>query len=142
MGVIRSILLLLSVILASILPTSYAVEPLERVNIDSPRLVNAFGVTINQNVNLNQQLQITADIGNNQDISQDFVYIVQIKTSDNVIVYLAWITGNLNPNQSFSPALSWTPRTTGVFTAEIYVWESLTNQDALSEPASVKISTS
>lgn len=124
------------------MPTSLAIEPLDRAPATSPRLVDAFGNQVTEHVNVNQQVQITADITNNQNTSQDFVYIVQIKDGENIVVSLAWITGSLSPGQLLSPALSWTPDRAGSFIAEIYVWESLSNQDALSKSISIKITAS
>ena len=121
------------------MPPIHAIEPLDRTPVTSPRLVNAFGNQVIEHLNVNQQVQITADITNNQEIVQDFVFIVQIKNDDNVIISLGWITGTLNPNQSLSTTRSWTPDQPGSYLAEIFVWESLTNQDALSESLSISI---
>lgn len=123
------------------LQDAFAIEALERVPIESPRLVNAFGAPVFSHVNVNQQVQISADI-TAANYSGDFAYIVQIKDDENRIISVAWITGNLVQDQSFSPALSWTPHETGVFTAEIFVWKSLGEPDALSEKASIVITTS
>ena len=65
---------------------------MDRVPASSPRLENFAGSQISQNVIVNQLVQVTADITNNQDISQDFVYIVQIKDEFGIIHYLAWIS--------------------------------------------------
>lgn len=78
------------------------------------------------------QVQITADLKNNQDVAQDFAYIVQIQNEDGVTVSLSWLTGTLVPAQSFSPALSWTPDKEGKYTATIFVWQSIDNPSALS----------
>ncbi len=123
------------------IPESFALEALERAPIDSPRLVNAFGTPVISHVNVNQQVQISADV-TAKNYSGDFAYIVQIRDDESRIISLAWITGNIDLGQSFSPALSWTPYETGVFTAEIFVWKSLVNPEALSESATIKITAS
>ena len=128
--------------LVIVMPKTYALEPLERAPVSSPSLVNAFGNRVIEHLNVNQQVQITADIRNNQNVSQDFVYIVQIKDNENVIISVGWITGSLEAGQLLSPALSWIPTHSGTFLAEIFVWESLSNQDALSKSVSIKIITS
>ena len=87
---------------------------------------------------VDQQVQIVADLTNSQDRIQNFAYIIQIK-DDDVTVSLAWITGSLSSNQRLSPALSWTPERAGIYTAEIFVWESITNPDALSPPLHLEI---
>ena len=88
---------------------------------------------------VDQQVQIVADLTNSQDRIQNFVYIVQIEDDEGVSISLAWITGALSPNQRLSPALSWTPDKAGMYTAEIFVWESVTNPDALSPPLHLEI---
>jgi len=90
-------------------------------------------------VYVDQQVQIVTDLSNSQDRIQSFAYIVQIKNSDGITVSLAWITGSLSPNQSLSPALSWTPEKVGMYTAEIFVWDSITNPDPLSPPLHLEI---
>ncbi len=88
---------------------------------------------------VDQQVQIESDLTNAQDRFQSFAYIVQIKNSDGITVSLAWITGSLSPNQHLSPALSWTPERAGVYLAEIFVWDSITNPDPLSPPLHLEI---
>jgi len=88
---------------------------------------------------VDQQVQIVADLTNSQDRIQNFAYIVQIEDDEGVSISLAWITGALSPNQRLSPALSWTPDKAGMYTAEIFVWESITNPDALSPPLHLEI---
>jgi hypothetical protein len=140
--VLRLVLLVLGVISASIVPLVYGIDVLDRVPASSPRLENIAGNQVSQNVIVNQLVQVTADVTNNQDISQDFVYIVQIKDEFGVIQYLAWISGSLEPNQSFSAARSWAPDVSGKFVAEIFVWESFSNPEPLSNSISLSMTAS
>ena len=133
---------MVGLILVSIIPSSHAIDPLDRVPISSPRLEDFFQNPVSKNINVNQQVQIAADITNNQEIDQKFVYIVQIKDTENVVIYLVWITAELKPHQTLSPAVSWKADLSGSFVAEIYVWEGLINQDALSESISFDITAS
>lgn len=135
-------MLLLGIISASILPIAYAVDPLDRLDVTSPRLEDFAGNTIDQNIIVNQLVLITADITNNQEVPQNFVYIIQIKDSQGVIRYISTFSAEIDSNKTFSPALSWTPNTAGKFVAEIYVWESLKNPDALSESLSLSMTAS
>jgi len=121
---------------------AFALTELERVSIENPIVVNAFGVPLGNNVNVDQQIQISADITNNQKISQTFIYLVQIKNEENFVVSVGWISGQLTPNQKLNPSLSWTPIQPGEFTAEIFVWEGLRNHNALSEYSMLQISVS
>ncbi len=133
---------MVGLILVSIIPSSHAIDPLDRVPISSPRLEDFFQNPVSKNININQQVQIAANVTNNQEIDQKFVYIVQIKDTEDVVIHLVWISGELNPHQTFSPAVSWRADLSGSFVVEIFVWESLINQDALSESISFDITAS
>jgi hypothetical protein len=134
-------LLAILVITVSITP-AFALTELERTSIMEPRLENAFGAPVLDNINVNQQIQISADITNHQTKSQNFVYLVQIKNDADFVVSLGWISGQLTPNQELSPSLSWTSSNSGKYTAEIFVWEGLNNHSALSEYTKLSISVS
>jgi len=131
--VLRLTFLLLCVISASILPVVYALDPLDRLQVTSPRLADFRGNTVSENVIVNQLIVITADITNGQEVTQDFVYIIQIKDSQNIIQYLNFIKAEVAPTKTFSPGVSWAPNTSGKFIVEIYVWESFKNPEPLSE---------
>ena len=86
---------------------------------------------------VDEQIMIMADISNNQDTQQNFVYITQVKNDDNVVISLSWLTGSLSPRQSFSPAQSWIPTEPGTYHIQVYVWESIDHPSALSPPLSM-----
>jgi len=125
----------------SIIP-AFAVTELERATIEDPRLENAFGIPIIDNVNIYQQIQISSDITNNQMKSQTFVYLVQLKNEEGFVVSVGWISGQLTPDQKLNPSLSWTPINSGEFIAEIFVWEGLQNQRALTENITLPVNVS
>ena len=141
---IKQIALFTAVILtlAMISNPVFGIEPLERAVINDERLVNLSGATLGEHIIVNQQVQITAKITNTQEEVQDFVYIVQIKDENEIVVKLGWISGSLTKYQSFEPSLSWTPKKSGVYTAEIFVWNSLLHQGALTNTVNLEIITS
>ncbi len=136
----RNFIILLAIILTVSFFPVFALTELERVSIVEPKLVNAFGFALGNNINVDHQIQISADIINNQEKSQTFIYLVQIKNEENFVVSVGWISGQLTPYQKFNPSLSWTPSQPGEFTAEIFVWEGLRNHNALSEYTMLQIS--
>ena len=139
----KSIVMLVILLVFSIsFTTVFALTDLQKTTISDPRLVNTFGIPIGNNVNIDQQFQISADITNNQEKSQNFVYLVQIKNNEGFVVSLGWISGQLTPDQKLSPSLSWTPNESGEFTTEIYVWEGLINHKALSQYTTLQINVS
>ena len=121
---------------------AFGIDPLERAIINDERLVNLSGTSLGEHILVNQQVQITAKITNTQEENQDFVYIVQIKDENDIVVKLGWISGSLTKHQSFSPSLSWTPKESEVYTAEIFVWNSLLHQGALTNTVTLEIITS
>ena len=135
------VLVMVMAISISIIP-AFAVTELERATIEEPRLENAFGIPIIDNVNVHQQIQISSDITNNQMKSQTFVYLVQLKNEEGFVVSVGWISGQLTPDQKLNPSLSWTPVDSGEFTAEIFVWEGLQNQRALTENTTLPVNVS
>ena len=140
----KGIGLLVVLLVFSISVTSaFALTELERATISDPRLENAFGVPVVDNVNVGQQIQISADITNNQEKSQKFAYLVQIKDKTGIVVSFNWFLGELNPHQEFSPSLSWLPVKSGEFTADIFVWEGFpVNHKALTEYTTLQINVS
>jgi hypothetical protein len=88
---------------------------------------------------VDEQIMIMADISNNQDVQQNFAYITQVKNDKDVVISLSWLTGSLSPRQSFSPAQSWIPNESGNYHIQIFVWESITNPEALSSPLSMTV---
>ena len=85
----KSIVLLVILLVISIsFTTAFALTELQKATISDPRLENTFRVSIGNNVNVDQQFQISADITNNQEKSQNFVYLVQIK--NNVGFVVSW----------------------------------------------------
>jgi len=141
LGKVFGLLVILIVLSISFVPV-FALTELQRATISDPRLENAFGSPVVDNVNVNQQIQISADITNNQEKSQNFVYLVQLKNKTGFVVSLGWISGQLTPDQKLSPSLSWTPNNSGEFTAEIFVWEGLKHHNALTEYTTLQINVS
>lgn len=135
-------LLTMAILLTISFTPGFALTELERATIDNPRLENAFGTPIVDNINVNQQIQISADITNNQKKSQNFIYLVQIKNEYGIGVSLGWFSGLLTPDQKLSPSLSWISDKSGEYTAEIFVWEGLVNHNALSEYITLQINVS
>src|SRR3990170_153103 len=80
-------------------PSSFAAGDIEFSNL---RAVDFMGTRLNS-IQLGQQIQFTADIQNNQNIEQDFAFVV---TTDNLQKQVKWITGRLAPSQTLSPAIS------------------------------------
>ena len=110
---------------------AFAITQLDRVDITNPRLVDAFDKPLSKQVNVNQQVQISADIKNNQEKVQDFTFIIQVKNQNNVIISLGFISGSLSPGKTISPAISWIPKASDEYTVEIFVWNVPKEKDRM-----------
>jgi hypothetical protein len=115
-----------------------AFPPLERAPAANARVVDASGNSVAE-VSVDQQVQIAADVTNGQGKDQAFAYLVQVQDASGVTVSLSWLTGSLTSGQSMTAAQSWTPTTSGSYTATVFVWESVSNPTALSPTVSVNI---
>ncbi len=133
-------LLVILVIIVNIAPVF--ASDLERTSISNPRLENTSRTSVNDKINTNQQIQISADITNHQTKSQSFVHIIQIRDEMDLIVKVGWISAGLSPEQKLTASQSWIPTESGEYTVEIFVWESLANQNALANFVKLPISVS
>lgn len=90
-----------------------------KIRLDNIDLVNSFGQKFDE-IKSEQILQIVADITNSDDYSQDFIYLVEVKNDENIVVQSTkWMTGTLNSKQTLNVGLSWIPKETGQFRATI-----------------------
>lgn len=139
LNVLKRVVVFIALMLfAASFHNAFAQVGVERADLTNARLVNSFGESLSQNINTNQQIQVSADITNKQSVPQSFTYIVEIQTESRVTLRLTWFSGSLEPQQTFSPAISWLPSMPGTYTAHIYVWDSISNADALSRPLQLK----
>jgi len=138
-----TVLAVLPILAISFVP-AFALIELERVSIIDPKLVNVFGVSLGNSINVDQQVQISSDVINNQEKSQKIAYLVQVKNEKDFVVSIGLVVGvELNPHQKFEQSLSWIPKESGKFTAEIFVWEGFpVNHKALTEYTTLQINVS
>ena len=115
--------------------------PLERVGVNNLGTVDALGNSLSS-VSVNQQVQIQASLTNNQDRSQSFAYLVQIQDANGVTVALSWLNGELSASQSLNTAQSWIPASSGTYTAQVFVWEGVSNPTALAPSTEISITVS
>ena len=115
--------------------------PLERVGVNNLGTVDALGNSLSS-VSVNQQVQIQASLTNNQDRSQSFAYLVQIQDANGVTVALSWLNGELSASQSLNTAQSWIPTSSGTYTAQVFVWEGVSNPTALAPATEISITVS
>jgi plastocyanin len=89
-------------------------------------------VTESDEITTGSEIQIQTDITNQQDGSQIFAYIVQIKYEDGTPISISTITGSLAQGQTLTQSISWTPDEPGTYVAEIFIWDDLNSANPLS----------
>ena len=111
----------------------FGIHPLERFSASNPRILDTLGSNLDF-IKVGQQTQISVDLQNLLDHSQQFGYAVQIEDIHGFVVSLEGLSGALAPNQQFSPSISWIPTEAGEYEATIFIWDSTTSLSPLSPP--------
>ena len=112
-------------------------DDLHEIILDNVGVVNSFGHEFDE-IKTDQVLQVAADITNSNQHKQDFVYVMEITDSTGTLVQPAkWVTGTLNPSQTFNVGLSWMPDEIGEFNATLSIGSEM---DLLSPVADIQIS--
>ncbi|MFQ5968906.1 MAG: Kelch repeat-containing protein [Nitrososphaerales archaeon] len=86
-----------------------------------------------------RQVVIERGITNSEDVTQLFIYILQVKNSDSVTVVLSWIEGELPPKKSVRMSQTWIPNVSDQHLVELFVWESMENPKILAPMRTVTI---
>ena len=73
---------------------------------------------------------------------QKISYIVQIKDSNNKVVFLKWTESNLVNLSTTNEEIRWIPTSSGVYSAEIYVWKGMDTLVPLLDDTQYKIQVS
>lgn len=102
------------------------------------RIVNSLGEDIKSPV-VDQQLNLQTSLKNVSNEKIDWAYIVQIIDSAGAKIDLRFATGSIEKNQTLTAALSWTPNLAGNYKIETFVWDNLTDINALAPKSNFSI---
>lgn len=111
----------------------------QRLQNTAINISNSFGQNM-QSISPEQQVQIVGSLSNTQDYDQTFVYIFQVKNSQDSVESLSWIQGQLSSGQSLDVSQSWIPKRSGDYDIETFVWTSLGDPTVLSNAMTRSIS--
>ena len=117
----------------------YYTSPINRIQVSPISLSDSFGYPITSYLS-NSQMQIVGNIENKINYDQEFIYFFQIKNSDEVVISLSWIQGQLSPNQILDISQSWIPEKSDTYFLETYVWNSLNKLTPMSPSTYTMIS--
>ena len=115
-------------------------------SIPSTQLIENFPISFSdsfgnslESLSAENQVQIVGTVKNDQNFKQQFVYLIQIRSSSNQIESISWITGELSANQVLDVSQSWIPTESGNYIIETFVWKSLNDTLPLSSPMSKNV---
>lgn len=92
----------------------------------STQISDKSGRPLLQNPHVGQTINFQSMISNKLFSNyQKISYIVQIKDSDNKVVFLKWSEDNLVNLSTTNEAIQWIPASPGSYTAEVYVWDGM-----------------
>ena len=115
---------------------SFSGDGIKNISLDNVSVVNSFGQKFDE-IKTDHVLQIAADVTNPNDYKQDFVYMLEITDDKNNLAQpVKWVTGTLNPVQTFNTSLSWIPKEIGKYNATLFIG---TDIESVSQMADIEI---
>jgi len=119
----------------------YEASVFDKIFIESAALLDVRGTEVaSAQGRVGENIAVTATLVNDEQVSQQFMFIVQIVDDEGVASSVSFTLGSLAPGQSASSSVSWLPREQGAYTAEIFVWSSLSSPAPLVERHTVPFS--
>lgn len=101
------------------------------VSVSQPQLVDPFGRELTT-VQVDERILIQSEIRNNQNYTQPYVYVVQVKNSEGITTSLSFARSLLFANDTSRAAQSWVPTEPGEYEIEVFVWDSVEGETVLS----------
>lgn len=121
--------------------TVLATDIFDKVFMESPAILDIQGKEIKSgDGKIDESIAITATLVNDEQVSQSFIFIVQIIDEDGAAGSILLTLGSLQPGESINPSASWLPKEQGAYTAEIFVWSSLNDPTPLVQKQAVAFS--
>jgi len=112
--------------------------PIERIKNSPISFSDGLGNSL-ESFTVDSPIQLVGTIQNEQDFNQKFVYLFQVKNSENFIELLSWIQSEISPKQILDVSQSWTPVKSGTYEIETFVWNSINDPTVLSPIMSTMI---
>jgi len=96
------------------------------VDMWDARVTDMFGNTITE-ATVGDSVGVTVNIANGANRFQEFVYYVKVRETG----IDGWLSGELSPGEVVNPSLSMKLEKAGTFTADVYVFDNMQNQNKL-----------
>lgn len=108
-----------------------SVPPIERIKNSPISFSDGLGNSLGS-FTTHVPIQLVGTVQNEHDFNQKFVYLFQVKNSDNFIESLSWIQSEISSKQILDVSQSWTPEKSGTYQIETFVWNSINDTTVLS----------
>lgn len=108
------------------------------ISITPPIMVDTFGHKISS-FSADQQIGVESTIANNGPSKQDYAYMVQVLGSHGETEYFESNSASLLPSQNFTTSQVWIPKSSGQYTVEVFVWNSLSSAIPLTDVRQIPV---
>lgn len=105
------------------------------IALTSPVMVDTYGKKISD-FQVGQQIGVQSNLTNNGSSGQTLTYLVQVIDSSGATDFLegsSLLGKGLSPGQSFTESQVWTPKHSGQYNVEVFVWSSLSSAVPLTD---------
>lgn len=94
------------------------------VTLTAPIMVDTFGQKISD-FHVGSKIGVQSTLTNHGKSEQKFSYAVQVLDSKGTTDFLEFSSASMLPSQSLTASQAWIPKTTGQYTIQVFVWDSL-----------------
>ena len=128
--------LLILLLTVGILQSAYAIVD---VTLTPPVMVSSTGKNLTS-LHVGQQIGVESTLTNHGTSEQKFTYLVQVLDNTGRTKYLEGFSASMLPSQSFNASQVWIPKSTGTYTVQVFVWNSLASAIPLTNVIQTQIS--
>jgi hypothetical protein len=91
-------------------------------------------------VKVGEKVGIKTEMTSNLDEDVTFTYLIQIKDSNDITLYLTWLDGiSVKPDEAVEPSIFWSPDIVGELQVEVFAWQSISNPAPLAPVKSTTV---
>jgi len=118
-------------------------ESVPNISVTKTQMKDSFDRPILQKPLVGQKIRFVTEISNGDDEkSQTYSYIIQVKDENNKIIDLRWIDGAVDPAKKKITEIFWQPTLSGKYTVEIFAWDGIDSAIPLSPKTEYNLSVS
>ena len=132
----KTLFLLGSIVILGFVQSAFAMS--SDITLTAPITVDTFGKQIS-NYHIGSQIGVQSILTNHGKSEQKYAYAVQILDRNGETDFLEFSSASMLPNQSFTASQVWIPKSTGQYTVQVFVWDSLASAIPLTNVLNIHI---